>query len=66
MGAGPQDCNGKASGLGYYLTAMPQSFGLTGNRGFASTSPGVIYFTFSGAAPTEAEMRPNGGGTPIQ
>lgn len=66
MEGGPQDCNGQASGLGYYLTATPQSFGLTGNRGFASTSPGVIYFTFSGAAPTEAEMKPNGGGTPIQ
>lgn len=66
MGAGPADCNGQATSVGYYLTAVPISVGLTGHRGFASTSPGVIYFTATGLAPTEAESLPNGGGTPIQ
>ena len=54
------------SNLGYYLTAVPVAFRLTGNRGFAATSPAVIYFTHSGLAPTEAEMLPGGGGTPVQ
>jgi len=66
LGAGPVDCNGVASNAGYYLTAVPVTIGLTGKRGFAATSPAVIYFTYNGAAPTEAEMRPGGGGTPIQ
>ena len=66
MGAGPADCNGQATSVGYYLSAVPISVGLTGHRGFASTSPGVIYFTPTGLAPTEAETLPNGGGTPIQ
>jgi type IV pilus assembly protein PilA len=66
QGPGPLDCNGTASNVGYYLTAVPVTIGLTGHRGFAATSPAVIYFTHSGAAPTEAEMLPGGGGTPIQ
>lgn len=66
QGPGPLDCNGNTSNLGYYLTAVPVTFRLTGNRGFAATSPAVIYFTHSGAAPTEAAMLPGGGGTPIQ
>jgi prepilin-type N-terminal cleavage/methylation domain-containing protein len=66
LGAGPQDCNGDASVLGYYLSAVPMTFRLTGHRGFASTSPGVIYFTPNGVAPTEAEMQPNGGGSPLR
>jgi type IV pilus assembly protein PilA len=66
MGAGPTDCNGQATSVGYYLTAQPITIGLTGHRGFASTSPGVIYFTPTGVPPTEAETLPNGGGTPIQ
>lgn len=56
LGNGPTDCNGQTASLGYYLTAVPISVGLTGNRGFASTSPGVIYFDPGGAAPTEAQM----------
>jgi prepilin-type N-terminal cleavage/methylation domain-containing protein len=66
MGPGPADCNGQATSIGYYLSAVPITAGLTGHRGFASTSPGVIYFNPSGIAPTEAETLPNGGGTPIQ
>jgi prepilin-type N-terminal cleavage/methylation domain-containing protein len=66
LGPGPADCNGQATSIGYYLTAVPLTTGLTGHRGFASTSPGVIYFRSNGTAPTEAETLPNGGGTPIQ
>jgi type IV pilus assembly protein PilA len=63
QGPGPLDCNGTGTNLGYYLTA---TFRMTGNRGFASTSPAVIYFTHNGVAPTETEMLPGGGGTPIE
>jgi type IV pilus assembly protein PilA len=66
QGAGPLDCSGIPSNLGYYLTAVPITFGLTGNRAFAATSPAVIFFSHSGIAPTEADMLPGGGGTPIQ
>lgn len=66
LGSGPTDCNGTATSLGYYLTAVPITINLTGNRGFASTSPGVVFFTDTGRAPTEAAMAPGGGGTPIQ
>jgi type IV pilus assembly protein PilA len=66
QGPGPLDCNGTTSNAGYYLTAVPVTIGLTGKRGFAATSPAVIYFTHSGLAPTEAEMAPGGGGTPVQ
>lgn len=66
MGPGPADCNGQATSVGYYLTAVPITVGMTGHRGFASTSPGVIYFNPTGVAPTEAETLPNGGGTAVQ
>jgi hypothetical protein len=39
---------------------------MTGHRGFASSSRGVVFFDKTGAAPTEASMAPGGGGTPIQ
>jgi prepilin-type N-terminal cleavage/methylation domain-containing protein len=66
LGPGPTDCNGQGTSIGYYLTAVPLTTGLTGHRAFASTSPGVIYFTSTGVAPSEAETFPNGGGRPIQ
>ena len=66
LGAGEVDCNGQATSRGYYLTAIPLTIGRTGQRAFASTSPGVIYFDPTGVAPAEAEMRPGGGATPIQ
>ena len=64
--AGPTGCNGEATGLSYYLAAVPITVRLTGHRAFGSTSPGVIYFDPNGVAPTEAQMRPGGSGTPIQ
>lgn len=64
--AGPNDCNGTPSSQGYYLTAEPNAIGMTGHRGFASSSRAVVFFDKSGAAPTEAEMAPGGGGMTIQ
>ena len=64
--AGPNDCNGTPSSQGYYLTAVPKTIGMTGHRGFASSSRGVIFFDKTGAAPTEASMAPGGGGQAIQ
>jgi len=63
---GPTDCNGVASETAYYVTAIPVSAGLSGLRGFASTGAGSIFFDPAGAAPTEAQMAPGGGGTTIQ
>ena len=66
FGSAPADCNGVATSAGYYLTAVPLAIGRTGQRGFASTTPGVIYFHNSGLAPTQAQMAPGGGAMPVQ
>jgi type IV pilus assembly protein PilA len=60
------DCNGTMSRSEYYSTAIPLTMGSTGNRTFASTAGGSIFFTLTTTPPTEAEMAPGGGGTPIQ
>ena len=60
------DCNGVMSRSEYYSTAIPLTMGSTGNRTFASTAGGSIFFTLTATPPTEAEMAPGGGGTPIQ
>jgi len=64
--AGVADCNGTPSRQGYYLTAVPRSVGMTGHRGFATSSRAVVFFDATGAPPTEAAMAPGGGGNPIQ
>lgn len=63
---GPSDCNGVPTETAYYVTAIPVSAGLSGLRGFASSAAGTIFFDQLGAAPTEAQMAPGGGGTTIQ
>jgi type IV pilus assembly protein PilA len=63
---GPNDCNGVATETDYYATSVPLTIGTTGNRGFASNAAGTIFFDATGAAPTQAQMAPGGGGTPIQ
>jgi prepilin-type N-terminal cleavage/methylation domain-containing protein len=60
------DCNGVMSRSEYYSTAIPLTLGSTGNRTFASTAGGSIFFTLTATPPTEAEMAPGGGGSPIQ
>ena len=64
--AGPNDCNGVATQTDYYSTSLPLTVGTTGNRGFATNAAGTIFFDATGIAPTEAQMAPGGGGTPIQ
>jgi len=63
---GPADCNGVATITAYYTTAVPVSAGMSGLRAFASSGSGAIFFDATGAAPTEAQMAPGGGGTTIQ
>lgn len=62
---GPADCNGRATRLAYYLTGVPLSVGLTGNRGFATSNKAVIYFDPTGGAPPEADVL-NGSATSLQ
>jgi type IV pilus assembly protein PilA len=63
---GPNDCNGVGTETAYYVTAIPVAAGLSGQRGFASSAAGTIFFDLAGVAPTEAQMAPGGGGTTIQ
>ena len=60
------DCTGVMSRSEYYSSAIPLTLGSTGNRTFASTAGGSIFFTLTATPPTEADMAPGGGGTPIQ
>jgi prepilin-type N-terminal cleavage/methylation domain-containing protein len=62
---GPADCNSNPTAIGYYVTATPLSAGLTGQRGFATTSKAVIYYTGTGIAPTEADIT-GGTASPLQ
>lgn len=61
---GPTDCNGVATETGFYATGVPV-VGVTGQRAFATSNGGTIFFDSTGVAPTEAEMTPGGGGTPL-
>jgi prepilin-type N-terminal cleavage/methylation domain-containing protein len=49
--AGPNDCNGTPTVTAYYATALPLTFGTTGDRGFATMASAIIYFTVDGTAP---------------
>jgi prepilin-type N-terminal cleavage/methylation domain-containing protein len=58
-GAGPNDCNGTASVLGYYATAVAANPGVSGNRAFAVNTVGTVWENIGAGgatAPTEAEM----------
>ena len=63
---GPLDCNGVVTETAYYTTAVPVAAGTSGQRAFASSGAGAIFFDATGVAPTEAQMSPGGGGTTIQ
>jgi prepilin-type N-terminal cleavage/methylation domain-containing protein len=53
------DCNGNPTQTGYYATAVPTTFGTTGNRSFATLSPtNVIWQTFTAAPPAEPFAAP--------
>jgi type IV pilus assembly protein PilA len=60
------DCNGTMSRTGYYSTAIPLKLGSSGNRSFASTAGGSIFFTLTATPTAETDMAPGGAGTPIQ
>ncbi len=55
-GAGPNDCNGTATVLGYYATAAAANLNVTGSRGFAVNTVGTVWEDISGALPAEAAM----------
>jgi len=52
-GAGPNDCNGSATQTAYYATAVPQTFGTTGGRSFATNASNTVWQVNAAAAPTE-------------
>jgi prepilin-type N-terminal cleavage/methylation domain-containing protein len=51
--AGPNDCNGTATQTSYYTTAVPQTFGTTGARSFATNPGQTVWQVAAAAAPTE-------------
>jgi prepilin-type N-terminal cleavage/methylation domain-containing protein len=51
--AGPTDCNGTATVTGFYSTAIPQAYGTTGSRAFATNPSNAIWYVTAAAAPTE-------------
>ncbi len=59
-------CDGAAGTSAYYVTAVPVTFQTSGNRSFASTTTGTIFWNNTAAAPTEADMAPGGPGTALQ
>jgi prepilin-type N-terminal cleavage/methylation domain-containing protein len=64
--AGPADCNGVITQTAFYATAAPVAPSFTGQRAFATSSGGAIFVDNTSVAPTEAEMAPGGGGTPLR
>jgi type IV pilus assembly protein PilA len=54
--AGPAATCGGATTSAFYATAVPQTVGTTGTRGFAANANMTIWLNTAGAAPTEAQM----------
>jgi type IV pilus assembly protein PilA len=61
-----RDCNGNPGVSAYYGTAVPLTFGTTGNRSFATSALGTIYYANAVAPPALADMVPGGAATPLQ
>jgi hypothetical protein len=51
--AGDADCNGLETRTAYYATAVPESFGFTGTRSFATNQGDTIWWLSAGIAPVE-------------
>jgi type IV pilus assembly protein PilA len=51
--AGPNDVCGRPTNARYYATAVPQGFGSTGTRAFASDIGLVIWQNYAGTAPPQ-------------
>ena len=50
---GPNDCNGTPTQTSYYVSAVPQTFGSTGARSFATNQGQTVWQVNAAAAPTE-------------
>ncbi|MCC7185636.1 MAG: prepilin-type N-terminal cleavage/methylation domain-containing protein [Acidobacteria bacterium] len=61
--SGPSDCNGSPTQTRYYATAVPQMFGTTGGRSYATNSANTVWQISAAAAPTEPFGAP---ATPVQ
>lgn len=62
--AGPAACNAAATDATFYASAVPVTFGTTGNRSFATSTAGTIFQSTTVTPPTNTN--PIAGGTPIQ
>ena len=56
--AGPTDCNGTATVTSFYASAVPQTFGTTGSRAFATNPSNAIWYVTAATAPTEPFAAP--------
>ena len=65
-GAGPNDCNGTATQTWYYATAVPQAFGSSGARSFATNAGQTVWQVNAAAAPTEPFGAPGGADSVIR
>ncbi len=64
-GAGPTDCNGTATISSWLATAIPQTFGSSGNRSFA-VNTGMTVWQSSTPVPPVEPFTPSATVTPIQ
>jgi len=56
---GPDDCNGIPSWTGYYASSRPLTFGTSGNRSFATSSPSsMIWQDYAALPPAEPFAAP--------
>jgi prepilin-type N-terminal cleavage/methylation domain-containing protein len=51
--AGPNDCNGTATQTAYFASAVPQTFGTTGGKAYATNAGNTVWQVSAAAAPTE-------------
>ncbi len=63
---GLADCNGTPTETAFYATAVPAVAGFSGQRAFATSGGGTIFYDSTGIAPTEAQMAAGGGGTALR
>jgi type IV pilus assembly protein PilA len=65
--AGVTDCTAASNPVNtdFYGSAIPQNFGTTGGRSFATMASGTIYFANAAAAPTAAVIQA-GTATPLR
>jgi prepilin-type N-terminal cleavage/methylation domain-containing protein len=61
--AGLTDCNGTATSTAYYISSIPATPGITGQRAFATNQAGAIWQRTDAIAPSEPFGAP---ATPIQ